>query len=135
MTRHEARLSHGVLDSRLPSRCASVLGKTMIRLTIALTRKVMRKRWISNEASGCCSDICLVIYRYVCWAFEKCMSRTVLVARNLAHASLADFRRDLPDFVSRSEDGVPEARVDRLPAPDDVSIPVQTNLIIELCSK
>lgn len=53
----------------------------------------------------------------------------------LAHASLADFRRDLPDFVSRSEDGVPEARVDRLPAPDDVSIPVQTNLIIELCSK
>jgi small subunit ribosomal protein S4 len=53
----------------------------------------------------------------------------------LAHASLAEFRRDLPDFVSRSEDGVPEARVDRLPAPDDVSIPVQTNLIIELCSK
>jgi len=53
----------------------------------------------------------------------------------LAHAALAEFRRDLPDFVSRSDDGVPEARVDRLPATDDVSIPVQTNLIIELCSK
>jgi hypothetical protein len=41
----------------------------------------------------------------------------------------------VPDFLSRSDDGVPEARVDRLPSADDVSIPVQTNLIIELCSK
>jgi small subunit ribosomal protein S4 len=53
----------------------------------------------------------------------------------LAHASISDFHRDLPDFLSRSDDGVPEARVDRLPSADDVSIPVQTNLIIELCSK
>ena len=53
----------------------------------------------------------------------------------LAHAALADFRRDVPDFLSRSEGGVPEGRVDRLPVSDDVSIPVQANLIIELCSK
>lgn len=53
----------------------------------------------------------------------------------LVHASLAEFRRDVPDFLSRSEAGVPEGRVDRLPVPDDVSIPVQANLIVELCSK
>jgi small subunit ribosomal protein S4 len=53
----------------------------------------------------------------------------------LVHAALSDFRRELPDFVSRSESGVPEIRLDRLPAADDVSIPVQANLIIELCSK
>jgi len=53
----------------------------------------------------------------------------------LVHASLSSNRRDVPDFLSRSETGVPEGRVDRLPAADDVSIPVQTNLIIELCSK
>jgi hypothetical protein len=53
----------------------------------------------------------------------------------LVHASLATNRRDIPDFLTRSETGVPEGRVDRLPASDDVSIPVQTNLIIELCSK
>jgi hypothetical protein len=41
----------------------------------------------------------------------------------------------VPDFLSRAEAGVPEARVDRLPGTDDVSIPVQANLIIELCSK
>jgi small subunit ribosomal protein S4 len=53
----------------------------------------------------------------------------------LVHAALAEHRRDVPDFLSRVEAGVPEGRVDRLPASDDVSIPVQANLIIELCSK
>jgi small subunit ribosomal protein S4 len=53
----------------------------------------------------------------------------------LVHAALADSRRDVPDFLSRTETGIPEGRVDRLPAADDVSIPVQANLIIELCSK
>jgi len=51
------------------------------------------------------------------------------------HAALAEFRREGPDFLSRIDGGIPEARVDRLPAADDVSIPVQANLIIELCSK
>jgi small subunit ribosomal protein S4 len=53
----------------------------------------------------------------------------------LAHAALADSRREVPDFLSRSESPIPEGRVDRLPGTDDVSIPVQANLIIELCSK
>jgi small subunit ribosomal protein S4 len=53
----------------------------------------------------------------------------------LVHAALADFRRDLPEFLSRGDGLIPEGRVDRLPASEDVSIPVQANLIIELCSK
>jgi hypothetical protein len=51
------------------------------------------------------------------------------------HAALAEFRRDVPEFLSRGEGSIPEGRVDRLPATEDVSIPVQANLIIELCSK
>jgi len=53
----------------------------------------------------------------------------------LVHASLAESRRDVPDFLSRLDGAIPEGRVDRLPAAEDVSIPVQANLIIELCSK
>jgi small subunit ribosomal protein S4 len=53
----------------------------------------------------------------------------------LVHAALVEFRRDVPGFLSRGEAAVPEGRVDRLPAADDISIPVQANLIIELCSK
>jgi small subunit ribosomal protein S4 len=53
----------------------------------------------------------------------------------LVHRALAEFRRDVPDFLSRMDAAIPEARVDRLPGADDVSLPVQANLIIELCSK
>ena len=53
----------------------------------------------------------------------------------LAHAALADARREVPDFLSRVDGGIPEGRVNRLPVADDVSLPVQANLIIELCSK
>ena len=38
--------------------------------------------------------------------------------------------------VSRRDDGTPiRGRMVRLPEADDVSIPVQTQLIVELCSK
>lgn len=53
----------------------------------------------------------------------------------LAHAALAEFRREVPDFLSRGEGQIPEGRIDRLPAAEDASLPVQVNLIIELCSK
>lgn len=53
----------------------------------------------------------------------------------LVHAALAEFRREVPDFLSRGDAVIPEGRVDRLPAADDFSIPVQANLIVELCSK
>ncbi len=50
-------------------------------------------------------------------------------------ANLEDNPRQIPDFLVRAEGAIPEGRVSRLPAADDVSIPVQANLIIELCSK
>jgi small subunit ribosomal protein S4 len=50
-------------------------------------------------------------------------------------AALTEVRRDVPDFLSRSDAEIPEGIVGRLPAADDVSIPVQTQLIVELCSR
>ncbi len=50
-------------------------------------------------------------------------------------ANLAEHRRDVPDFLTMSEGPIPEGRVVRLPEMTDVSIPVQPQLIIELCSK
>jgi small subunit ribosomal protein S4 len=54
---------------------------------------------------------------------------------DLVRGALAESARDIPDFLSRSEAAVPEGIVSRLPAVDDVSIPVQTQLIVELCSR
>jgi small subunit ribosomal protein S4 len=51
-------------------------------------------------------------------------------------ACLAEFHRDVPDFLSRIDGPIPEARVNRLPMAEDVSLGgVQANLIVELCSK
>ena len=44
---------------------------------------------------------------------------------------MAEFHRDVPDFLSRVEGPVPEGRVRRLPTAEDVSIPVQPHLIVE----
>jgi small subunit ribosomal protein S4 len=50
-------------------------------------------------------------------------------------ANVTEFHRDVPDFLSRADGPIPEGRVSRLPGMGDVSIPIQANLIIELCSK
>jgi small subunit ribosomal protein S4 len=54
---------------------------------------------------------------------------------DLTRGNLAESTRDIPDFLSRSETQIPEGIVGRLPAAEDVSIPVQTQLIVELCSR
>jgi len=50
-------------------------------------------------------------------------------------ASLAEYGREVPDFLSRVAGPQPEGHVLRLPEAEDVSIPVQVQLIVELCSK
>lgn len=50
-------------------------------------------------------------------------------------ANLAESGREVPDFLSRMEGPLPEGRFVRVPEATDVSIPVQTQLIVELCSK
>ncbi len=50
-------------------------------------------------------------------------------------ANLAENRKDVPDFLTLNDGPIPEGRVVRLPESFDVSIPVQTQLIVELCSK
>lgn len=50
-------------------------------------------------------------------------------------ANLSENNRPVPDFLSYIEGPIPEGVVARLPESFDVSIPVQPQLIIELCSK
>ena len=52
-----------------------------------------------------------------------------------ARGALAESSRDVPDFLSVSGGDIPEGIVSRLPTAEDVSLPVQTQLIVELCSR
>ncbi len=49
--------------------------------------------------------------------------------------NLAQQEREVPDFLSLQEGAIPEGSVSRLPESSHVSIPVETQLIVELCSK
>ncbi len=53
----------------------------------------------------------------------------------LVQANLAENNRQVPDFLSLAEGALPEGRVNRLPDTADISIPVEMQLIVELCSK
>ncbi|MGC3969594.1 MAG: 30S ribosomal protein S4 [Pirellulales bacterium] len=48
---------------------------------------------------------------------------------------LVENQKQVPDFLSLLQGPIPEGRVARLPEQFDVSIAVQTQLIVELCSK
>jgi small subunit ribosomal protein S4 len=56
-------------------------------------------------------------------------------SQQLAQANLAEAHREVPDFLTVVEGPPPEGHVLRMPEAADVSIPVQTQLIVELCSK
>ena len=54
---------------------------------------------------------------------------------DLIRASKAEVSRDIPDFLSVAETDIPEGVMGRLPGAEDVSLPVRTQLIVELCSR
>jgi small subunit ribosomal protein S4 len=54
---------------------------------------------------------------------------------DMVRANLAEGGRDVPNFLSRSEGEIPEGHVGRYPDMEEISIPVQTQLIVELCSR
>ena len=54
---------------------------------------------------------------------------------DMVRGAQAESGKQSPDYLAVTENQVPEGIVGRLPGPDDVSIPVQTQLIVELCSR
>ncbi len=57
-------------------------------------------------------------------------------SKEIVEIALASMNgREVPDFLSRNEGEVPSGVVTRYPLFDDVSLPVNPQLIVELCSK
>ncbi|MEN0109621.1 MAG: 30S ribosomal protein S4 [Planctomycetota bacterium] len=54
---------------------------------------------------------------------------------DLVRGAQAENGKDLPDYLAVTESKVPEGIVGRLPGPEDIAIPVDTQLIVELCSR
>jgi len=56
-------------------------------------------------------------------------------SQTLAQANRAAHSREVPEFLSLADSPELEGHILRMPEAADVSIPVQTQLIVELCSK
>ena len=56
-------------------------------------------------------------------------------SKQAVQASREEYGRDVPDFLTVIDGPQPEGHVVRLPEAEDVSIPVEAQLIVELCSK
>jgi len=55
---------------------------------------------------------------------------------DLVRGAIADGNPSVPDFLSLTgAESIPEGMVGRLPQAEDVSLPIQTQLIVELCSR
>jgi small subunit ribosomal protein S4 len=54
---------------------------------------------------------------------------------DLVRGVLAEHNRDVPEFLTMTGGDIPEGIMSRLPSAEDVSLPVQTQLIVELCSR
>ncbi len=50
-------------------------------------------------------------------------------------ANLAEAPRPVPDFLTRVDGDVPQGHFGRLPMPEEVALPVQPQLIVEICSR
>jgi len=56
-------------------------------------------------------------------------------SKQAVEAARGEYGREVPDFLTVVDGPLPEGHVVRLPEAEDVSIPVQAQLIVELCSK
>ncbi len=50
-------------------------------------------------------------------------------------ANLSELSRPVPDFLTRVDGDVPQGHFGRLPMPEEVALPVQPQLIVEICSR
>ncbi len=73
-------------------------------------------------------------------SYEACPGDIIRVknhAKSLGcvRQALGEGGREVPDYLTVDTEGVPEGIVSRIPGPEDISLPIQTQLIVEMCSR
>jgi small subunit ribosomal protein S4 len=72
---------------------------------------------------------------YLCSAGDIIRVKNRVKSLRLVQDNLELTHRQLPDFLALSTTPSPEGRLIRLPQAEDAGVPVNTQLIIELCSR
>jgi small subunit ribosomal protein S4 len=129
-TAERARGNTGeVLMALLERRLDNVVHRLGFGLSRAQARQLVRHGHV--QVNGCRVDV----PSYRVRVGDEIQIKERAKSTQLAQSSLEQTGRDVPEFLSREEGTPLRGRVLRLPEADEVSIPVQTQLIVELCSK
>jgi small subunit ribosomal protein S4 len=129
----EAERGTGNTGEALMSLLERRLDNIVHRLGFGLSRSQARQ--LVTHGHVTVNDVAVNIPSYLIRAGDVIRVKNRPKAIRLAQAALAEFHRDVPDFLSRVDGPQPEGHVLRVPEAADASIPVQTQLIVELCSK
>jgi small subunit ribosomal protein S4 len=117
-----------VLMSLLERRLDNIVHRLGFGLSLAQARQIVRHGHI--QVNGKRVDI----PSYQVRVGDVIMVKDRPKSTQVVQASLGQSTREVPDFLSRVDAPRPEGHVLRLPDAEDVSIPVQVQLIVELCS-
>lgn len=129
----EAQRSKGNTGNTLMSLLERRLDNIVFRLGFATSRAHARQ--LVGHGHITVNGRKVDIPSYLVRAGDKIRVKNRASSLQAVQASLAENQRPLPDFLAREETPIPQGEVVRLPDAADVSIPVQTQLIVELCSK
>ncbi|HZZ28935.1 MAG TPA: 30S ribosomal protein S4 [Pirellulales bacterium] len=118
------------LMSLLERRLDNIVCRLGFGLSRAQARQIIRHGHITVNGHRCDIPSYLVHVGDVIRAKNRGKSLQAV------QACVAEYHRDIPDFLSRIEGAIPEGHVNRLPSAEDCSLGgIQANLIVELCSK
>ncbi len=109
------------------------LDNVVHRLGFGLSRAQARQ-WVCH-GHVTVNGQCVNIPSYEVRAGDVVRIKNRAKSLDAVRASQSENNRDVPDFLAVTESLIPEGIVGRLPGPEDVSVPVQTQLIVELCSR
>jgi small subunit ribosomal protein S4 len=118
------------LMSMLERRLDNVLCRLGFGLSRAQARQLINHGHITVNGRRC------DIPSYLVHVGDVIRAKNRVKSLQAVQAALSEAHRDVPDFLSRIDGAIPEARVNRMPTADDCSLAgVQSNLIVELCSR
>ncbi len=117
------------LMSLLESRLDNVVHRLGFGVSRAQARQLIRHGFITVNGRR------VDIPSYSCRPGDTIAVKDRPKALERVQASLAEFKREVPDFLQLTQGPRPEGHVLRSPGIEDVSIPVQVQLIVEFCSR
>jgi small subunit ribosomal protein S4 len=128
-----AARSKGNTGDRLLSLLERRLDNVVHRLGFGLSRAQARQ--MVNHGHVTVNGRRVDIPSYLLKAGDVIRIKNRVKSLQLLRSNLSENQRTVPDFLSLVDGPMPEGVITRLPEAYDASLPVQTQLIIELCSK